>query len=324
MIKIKHKDQIREVPSFETIEIEDLDLGFQVIPKNVEVILRGKSILKATKISKVTVFDESMVDIEEGRVILKDSAFAIIRHNAICFQYDYSRANYYWRTQGNLTDHALGFFHSSSFGCLSSFSQGMFFGRSRGSLREASKGRFYDSSFGLLLEDSEGRFYNWSTGEIASKGAKAYSYGESKIIQKVPYTVRNLREWIKWNNAEYYEEDGKIYVFLYKWVDTNYRDFHTGTIDYSQEEIEAPDWDPNYKGECGRGLHLTFDPWTAFHFNSSEEGRMLKFKVPAQYIRVYTGIDCYGPYKARVQKLSKYIAEFKLEKNQWVEVKNEN
>jgi len=323
MIKIKHKDQIREVPEFETIEIEDLDLGFQVIPQNVEVVLKGKSILKAAKISKVTALDESILDIEGGEVILKDSAYGIIRHNAKCFQYDYSRADYYWRTQGNLTDHSLGIFHSSSFGYLSSCSKGIFFGRSRGSLYENSKGRFYDSSFGLLLENSEGRFYNWSTGEIASRGAKAYSYGDSKIIKKVPYTVKSLSEWIKWNNAEHFEKDGKTYIFLYKWVDKNYRDFHTGTIDYSKEKIEAPDWDPDYKDECGRGLHLAFDPWTAFHFNPSEEGRMLKFRVPAQYIRVYTGIDCYGPYKARVQKLSKYIAEFKLEKNEWIEVKGD-
>ena len=324
MIKIKHKDQIREVPEHEIIEIEDLDLGFQVIPKNVKVILRGNSILKASRVSRVEAYDNSFIDLEEGQVILRGQAVGIIRHKAICFQYDYSRAHYFWKSEGTLTDYSLGLFNMLSSGVLTYHARGIFFGRSRGTLREYAEGRFYDSSFGLLMEDSEGWFYNWSSGELSSSEAQAYSYGESKIIKKVPYTVKNLKKWIGWNNAEYIRTEDQIYVYLYKWVDTNYKDFYSGTIDYSKDEIEAPDWDPNHKGECGKGLHLAFDPWIAFHFDPFREGRMLKFKVPAQYIKIYTGKDCYGPYKVRVQKLNKFIAELKLEKNKWVEVKNEN
>lgn len=73
---------------------------------------------------------------------------------------------------------------------------------------------------------------------------------------------------------------------LYKIVHENEMDFHTGKIHYKKGEIiTAPDWDENYNGECGNGIHLSSSPDEAKTYHNN--GIVKSFLVDPKDIKIY-------------------------------------
>lgn len=80
------------------------------------------------------------------------------------------------------------------------------------------------------------------------------------------------------------ETDGNK-VKMYKTVRDNDTDFYSGTIHYKDgETITCPDWDNNYYGECGKGIHLCPNLEEARKYN---KGKGKSFWVDKEDIRVY-------------------------------------
>jgi len=318
---IKKIEDLTEMRSGETLEIIDLDLGSRDFPRSVKLILRGSARLSTYEVTRLEAFDESFVDVANGNLVLRDRSSGMFRNEVCVRQLNESRGIYCGSSRAVLFHSSFGFFDGLSSAQLQDHSSGVFFGNSRAILERNSRAKFFDSSFGILYDSSRADFHDWSKGEVRSKYAQTQSSGESKINKMIPCSIKNLKDWLKWNNLKCFKENGEEFVFLYKWVDKEYKDFFSGTIDYSKDEVVAPDWSPTHPFECGRALHLATNPWAAFSFSKWQKGRMLKFKVSLKDLRVFTGEEHRYPYKARVRKLSKYVAELKLFRNEWVEVK---
>jgi len=321
--KIRFRDDLPKIREGEVVVIEDLDLGFIEIPKKVTLILRGEANVEVFSVGRVEARERSKIRVLGTSVaLLFDDAKGEFYGSSSVYLRDKSKGFFFKKSRADLTHQTFGMFYEQSEGTLTFSAKGVFLDYSRGVLKENALGRFYDNSEGVVLGNSEAEFFNWSLCRIfpsLSSSPKIKLHGDSKKIKKV-FKVKDLEKWIKWNNIECLEKNNQKFAILYKWVRTDYKDFYSGTIDYSQEEIVAPDWDPEYDVECGRGLHLASDPWMAYMFKSTREGRMLKFKVPIEDLYPYLQKDVEMPYKVRVPKLKKYIAELKLFKNEWIEI----
>ena len=96
-----------------------------------------------------------------------------------------------------------------------------------------------------------------------------------KIVKTKEYKTKFS---IKYFIDKYDVEKAGKYIILYKSVNPEtYCDFRTGQIKYEiGKTIICPDWDENFTGECGYGLHLSPTPFMALKFNG---GKVLKCKV---------------------------------------------
>jgi len=321
-MKIKSKIDLKYVQEGDIVEIHDLDLGWIEVPYNIILFVEGKSRVYLKTVRKVQVSGESFVKVEGQTVaVLKELAEGIFFDEAQVFLAGKSRGRFF-SSEVTLIEKSLGYLQGDSNAILFGESSAVLFSRSRAVLRDQSKAILRDKSYVSLCDKASAILYDWSLCDLESSEAKVESYGQSRIFRKT-FKPRNKEEWLKWLNIK---AEGE-FIYLYKWVDENYRDFFSGTIDYSKDKIEAYDWNPSNEDECGKGLHLAIDPWTAFSFCSAREGRMLKFRVPLKDIYPYLKNNCHFPYKARVPKLEKFVAELRLENNEWKEIKggpNEN
>ena len=94
---------------------------------------------------------------------------------------------------------------------------------------------------------------------------------------------------------------------LFKIVQNDYTDFHTGQIKYKiGATVTCPDWNPDQKIECGAGLHLSPSPHYCKRFN--KPGKILKCEVDVKDIVVHPNPQY--PYKVRCKKV-KVVEEIK-------------
>jgi len=92
-------------------------------------------------------------------------------------------------------------------------------------------------------------------------------------------------------------------LVLYKFVQNDYTDFHTGKIEYKiGTTVKCPDWNSNADRECGRGLHVSPSIEFCKRFNNSEDGHALKVLVDPKDIVVHPNPVC--PYKIRCRQLT--------------------
>jgi len=313
-MKIKSKIDLKYVQEGDIVEIHDLDLGWIEVPYNIILFVEGKSRVYLKTVRKLQASGESFVKVEGQTVaVLKELAEGIFFDEAQVFLAGKSRGRFF-SSEATLIEKSLGYFQGDSNAILFGESKAVLFARSKAMLRDQSKAILRDKSYASLCDKASATLYDWSLCDLESSEAKVESYGQSRIFKKT-FKPRSKKEWLKWLNIKA-EED---HIYLYKWVDKNYRDFFSGTIDYSQEKIVAPDFTPDSFFECGEGLHLAADPWTAYSFFPMHEGRMLKFKVPLKDLYPYLKADCCYPYKVRVPKLQKFEAELYLDHNKWIE-----
>jgi len=257
----------------EEIVLENVKLGRIALPSFSQVVLRGESSIELHGEYWVEAFDRSKVILSgKSTAILHNGSQGQFFGESLAYLFDYSFGRFFAVSKACLRDFSLGYFEASSKGSLFDKSFGVFFMFSEASLNDQSEAHFYDMTKGKFFDSARATLYDWSQGKTYSNDVLVSSFGAKGHPRKAPYdTIRSLREWLEWNGLT---ESKKI--TLYKWVRKDYKDFYTGQIDYSQEEIVAPDWDPNHRKETGKGLHLAVDPWAAFSFHSREEGRMLE------------------------------------------------
>jgi len=282
----------------EEILLDNVNLGRVEFPPYSQIVLRGKSSVELDGKYWVEVYDQSKVFLSgHSTAILHNRSQGQFSSESLAYLFDYSFGRFFADSKACLRDFSLGYFEASSKGYLFDNSFGVFFMFSEGILNDQSEALFFDMTKGKFYDSSKATLYDWSQGKSYNSEVLIASFGSKGHPRIAPYdTIRNLNEWLEWNGLTKSKK-----ITLYKWVQKDYKDFYTGQIDYSKDEIVAPDWDPDYKRETGRGLHLAVDPWAAFSFHSREEGRMLKFEVPLEDIHYYDGP--FMPYLVRVPKL---------------------
>ena len=91
-------------------------------------------------------------------------------------------------------------------------------------------------------------------------------------------------------------------ITLWKYVDKNGCDFKTGKINYllENEDIIDPEWNVDFKGECGYALHLADTPSAARSFHSEEDGILLKVSANIKDCVCFGGNPDY-PQKIRAR-----------------------
>jgi len=316
-MRIKNRFDLKFIEPEDTVEIVDLDLGFIHVPYNITLYVDGKSRVSLETVRKIQVSGNSYVRVDgKTCATLKDQAEGSFNNEARVSLSEKARGRFFG-SRVTLMDESFGYFQGGSalmFGKASA----VLFGFARATLKDESSAILREKSYAALFDKSSATLYDWSYCDLMSSDAKVKSYGQSKV-QRKKFEPRTKKEWLKWLNLEVQDNC----VYLYKWVDRDYKDFFSGTIDYSQEKIIAPDWTADSFFECGEGLHLAADPWTAYSFYPMHEGRMLKFKVPLEDIYPYLKEDCCYPFKVRVPKLQKFVAELYLDHNQWIEGGND-
>ena len=107
-----------------------------------------------------------------------------------------------------------------------------------------------------------------------------------KIIkeQKTVTVIKNkIATYTQKDFLDIYPADKKGDVVLYKSVQEDNTDFHTGKIKY-EGTVKCPDWDGNKERQCGGGLHLSPLPGLALSYN---QGKLLKCKVSKKDFVVY-------------------------------------
>jgi hypothetical protein len=114
----------------------------------------------------------------------------------------------------------------------------------------------------------------------------------TKTFQERNFTISKFID-------KYAVEKEDDFIILYHSVRDNWTDHYTGTISYEPGRIaEAPDWDENFTGECGHGLHMAATPLLAFYFN---EGKVVKCRVKVADCRTVK-VPLF-PYKVRCSKV---------------------
>jgi hypothetical protein len=77
-------------------------------------------------------------------------------------------------------------------------------------------------------------------------------------------------------------------------------DFYTGKVKYIIGKwIKAPDWEEDFIGECGHGLHLAATPIFALYFN--HDGKVIKCETKTEYCRTVKSPEY--PFKVRCKKV---------------------
>ena len=135
----------------------------------------------------------------------------------------------------------------------------------------------------------------------------------SLIVPDYPSSVVGWCEMkgIKIENDEFH---------LWKTVQNNGTDFYSGEIQYiTDQEIIAPDWQENYNGECGYGLHLSDSPSGAKGFAKSEDFRLLKVLARIADCRVFGDNPSY-PMKLRA-RACRFAKEYSKDYTVFDEVK---
>ncbi len=101
-----------------------------------------------------------------------------------------------------------------------------------------------------------------------------------QIIHTQDYQEVNfsIKKFLDKYNVEKLDTRNVIFYKSVKGVGGKYVDFFTGKVEYKIGKwIKAPDWDDEFNGECGHGLHLSPTPIMALDFNVG--GVVLKCKV---------------------------------------------
>jgi len=354
--EIRSESDLKNLKEGDLIFIKDLEIELKNVPNYLRIRILGKSRVKIFKKAGLQIFDNSVVlaqaeceayvygeafatflspskvhamesakiDLYGGEATLSWEAHGRFRNDTKAYLMEFAEGMFFHKSKGilknyskaNFFDKSTGILSSRSYGFFSDDSTGIFFHSSTGDLVRNAKGKFYHSTSGNLWDSASASFYNWSRGTSYSKRAKYETYGDSKVIRRI-LKAKSVKSWLKWTGAEV-EGD---YVYLYKWVRTNYKDFYSNSIDYSKKHVKAPDFDPDYDDECGRGLHLATNPWIALSFYDIHKGRMLKFKVPIKDLYPYLMEEVDYPNKVRVPSLNHYIAELELTEEGWIEKK---
>ena len=147
-----------------------------------------------------------------------------------------------------------------------------------------------ENSHVVARENSHVELYDFSVCHKMFHTVIVKNISPKSVVITVDYPTEVV-EWVALKGINI--ENNRIH--LYKCVNKDGTDFRTGKINYlSDEEIVAPDWDEDFKGECGFGLHLADSIESAKFFVMGKDFRLLMVSVDINDCRVFGGRPMYS------------------------------
>ncbi len=143
----------------------------------------------------------------------------------------------------------------------------------------------------------------WDFSTVVKRNKTVKINKGKKAIVIIPNYPSKITEWANMKNIKI--KNGKM--SLWKAVQENGTDFHSGKISYLKEAI-APDWDNKYEDACGKGLHLADSPSGARFFVSGKKFRLIQVSANTKDCICFPGNPRY-PMKIRA-RACKFIKEF--------------
>ena len=156
----------------------------------------------------------------------------------------------------------------------------------------------YGSAYVEAFDSAHVEAYEWSY--VVKFSGKVEKYGDAIVREDFKYP-RSVEEWCRWYGIKI--NNGTVKLF--KAVREDYTDFYSGEIKYEiGKVVECPDWDDEFTGECGHGLHLSAIPSGALYFVSTgEKYVLLECEVNLEDIRIYNNGKPFYPFKVRCKKV---------------------
>jgi hypothetical protein len=166
-------------------------------------------------------------------------------------------------------------------------------GNSHAVLRENSHAVLWGNSHAVLWENSHAVLWDFTSIHQFNK-SKIKKGSKATIIK--PNYPSNIKDWAKIKGLPI----KKNRIYLYKVLQLNGTDFHSGQISYLKEAI-APDWNPKFKKECGSGLHLADSPEGAKYFLQDKQNYLLiQVSTDIKDCKAFPGLPSY-PMKLRAR-----------------------
>lgn len=209
---------------------------------------------------------------------LYDNSSAYLRGNSLAVLHDNSRAVLYGNSRAVL--------HGSSRADL--------YGNSRADLRNNSRADLYDNSSADLRD--------FATGYVLSDRAKIRAGSRATVIR--PDYPTDPAAWAAMKLIPV--KRGRM--TLWKTTDMDGLSFHDRETAYTVgKTTTAKDWDADYTGECGCGLHLADSPESARWFVPRDtDFRLFAVTVALTDCRCYGGRpDCPQKLRARACRVVK-------------------
>ena len=167
-------------------------------------------------------------------------------------------------------------------------------GNSHADLRDNSSADLWDNSRAVLQGNSSAVLYDFSSVFHKSSGNVTTI---SPVAREIIYPS-DIETWCKLKGISITNEK----INLFKITKADGTDYKTGTINYlSGTWVEAPDWDPTYEEECGKGLHLADSPKAALIFAGSRDCRLFEVEAYISECVVFGGTPEY-PMKLRAKR----------------------
>ncbi len=160
----------------------------------------------------------------------------------------------------------------------------------------------WGSSHVVAKESSHVEAWDFSAIHQLSSNCKIKKSPKSTIIK--PNYPSNIKDWAKIKGVKIKRNR----IYLYKVLRLNGTDWYSGEIDYLKKAI-APDWDNNFKEECGYALHLADSPEGAKYFNKDNQNYLLiEVSAAIEDCKPFPGLPEYPmKLRARACKFEKII-----------------
>lgn len=172
-------------------------------------------------------------------------------------------------------------------------------GNATATLSDNATATLHGNARARLYGNARARLRDFTIAHVLSSTAKADGPNPARII-RVEYPS-DIREWARLKCITIDND----HMLLWKSARLDGTDFHSGAIDYTKA-AEAPDWDPEFDGECGRGLHLADSPDGARLFVPYNEFNKSEYRMFEVRVHVDDCICCGGlpqyPMKLRARR----------------------
>jgi hypothetical protein len=222
------------------------------------------------------------------------NSHAELRGNSHAELWGNSHAELWGNSHAELRENSHAVLWENSHAVLWENSHAVLRGNSHAELRENSHAVLWENSHAVLRGNSHAELRE-NSHAVLRGNSHAVLWGNSHAQCKSPYACGILKfiassctgrhigdKPIK--PEEYLQSCGieikRKAVILYKSVTKDFTDHKTGQIKYLiGKEVVCPDWDADFKGECGYGLHLSPTIQQAISFNDSGTYLACRVKV---------------------------------------------
>jgi hypothetical protein len=205
-----------------------------------------------------------------SHAVLRENSHAELRENSHAELWENSHAELRENSHAVLWENSHAELWENSHAVLLGNSHAELLGNSHAELRGNSHAVLLGNSHAVLLENSHAQCRSpYACGILKSITAECIG----RSIGSKPIAAS---EWLEVCGVEVKNKK----VILYKSVTSDFTDHKTRSIKYAIGKITtAPDWDADFKGECGKGLHLCPTIQQCLPFNNSNTYLACQVKV---------------------------------------------